>query len=115
MPSEDVHALVQAMAVSRVASADLVRGHPGAEEMREEMSVVVGQLRRRLSVAVVRATASCLLTRVTMLGEGSREAIKRRQWREREERDMRCERVAQWHKRVRGHSVRHRGEFIVDS
>ena len=111
MPSEDVHALVQAMAVSRVASADLVRGHPGAEEM----SVVVGQLRRRLNVAVVRATAICLLTRVTMLGEGSREAMKRRQWREREERDMRCERVAQWHKCVRGHSVRHRGEFIVDS
>ena len=65
------------MAVSRVATADLMQGYPGAE-VREEMSVVVGQLRRRLSVDVVRATASCLLTRVTMLGEGSREAARRR-------------------------------------
>ena len=46
------------------------------------------------------------------MGEAAREAMKRRQWRDREENIMRRERVAQWHKRVRGHGVRHRGEFF---
>ena len=105
--------LIQVMAESRVVSADLMRGQPGAA-VREELSVVVGQLRRRLSVAVIRATYSCLLARLAFLGEGSREANKRRQWRGREEQAMRLEREAQWHRRVRNHGVRHRGEFIIN-
>ena len=110
--SDDVHNLIHTIAESRVASADLMRGQPGAE-VREEMSVVVGQIRRRLSVAVARANAGCLISRLSHIGEGSRESMKRRQWRDREERLMRMEREAQWHKRVRGHGVTHRGEFFL--
>ena len=55
------------MAEPRVAAADLQRGEPGAGD-REELSVVVGQLWRWLSMAVVRATSSCLLTRLTHMG-----------------------------------------------
>ena len=62
-----------------MAAADLQRGEPGAGD-REELSVVVGQLWRWLSMAVVRATSSCLLTRLTHMGEGSRQASKRQQW-----------------------------------
>ena len=75
------------------------------------MSVVVGQLRHRLSVAVVRATANCLITCLTFMGQEARVANRRRQWRDREEMAMRQEREAQWHRRVRGHGVCHRGEF----
>ena len=81
--SEDVHNLIHAMAESRVSGLDL-RSQPGAME-REELSIVVGQLRRRLSVAVIRATANCLLSRLTFMGEEPRGANKRRQWRDREE------------------------------
>ena len=49
------------MAESRVQNVDLRRGQQGGGD-RENMSVVVGQLRHRLSVAVVRATANCLIT-----------------------------------------------------
>ena len=91
----------------------VVVGQPGAA-VREELSIVVGQLRRRLSVSVIRATYTCLLTRLSLLGEGSREANKRRQWRGREEQAMRMEREAQWHRHVRGHGVRHRGEFVIN-
>ena len=112
--SEDVHGLIQSMAESRIAAADLMRAQPGAEPSRESLSVVVGQLRRRLSVAVVRANSNCLLTRLTYCGEGTEQATKRRQWREREERIMRQERESQWHRKVRGHGIRHRGEFVVN-
>ena len=110
--SEDLHNLIHAMAESRVAGADLCRDQQAATE-REDMSVVVGQLRRRLSVAVVRATSNCLLSRISLIGEASRQAAKRRQWSGREEMIMRQEREAQWHRRVRGHGVRHRGEFVL--
>ena len=109
--SEDVHNLIHAMAESRVSGLDL-RSQPGAME-REELSVVVGQLHRRLSMAVIRATANCLLSRLSFIGEEARGANKRRQWRDREERDKRFEREAQWHRRIRGHGVHHRGEFHV--
>ena len=109
--SEDVHNLIQVMAESRVACSDLNTRH-SSPMVREDMSVVVGQMRRRLSVATIRATYNCLLTRLTLLGEGVKEANARRMWRGREERIMSGEREAQWHRKIRGHGIRHRGEFL---
>ena len=79
--SEDLHNLIQAMAESRVAGADLQRNQQQAATAREDMSVVVGQLHRRLSMAVVRANSDCLLSRILLIGEASRQAARRRQWR----------------------------------
>ena len=53
------------------------------------------------------------MTRLGLIGEGTREANKRREWRSREEQIMRAEQEAQWHRRVRGHGIRHRGEFVL--
>ena len=108
--SEDLHNLLQVMAESRVTCVDLLRGQPGAGA-REELGVVVGQLRRRLSVAAVRANSNCLLTRLALVGDGARQASDRRQWRKREEHLMRKEREAQWHRQIRGYGITHRGEF----
>ena len=110
--SEDVHNLLQSMAESRVACVDLLRGQ-GQAISREEISGVIGQFRRRLSVATVRATYNCLLTRLSLVGDGARQALDRRQWRQREEGLMRRERQAQWHRKIRGHGITHRGEFFL--
>ena len=110
--SEDMHNLIQAMAESRVATVDLQTEHHGSGE-REDISVVIGQLRRRLSVATVRANINCLLARLSLVGEGTRPAMRRRQWQKKEELQMRQEMVAQWHRKIRGHGITHRGEFFL--
>ena len=112
--SEDLHHLIQIMAESRIACVDLSRGQ-ASPMAREDLSVVVGQIRRRLSVATIRATYGCLLSRLTMIGEGQKEANARRQWRGHEERIMREEREAQWHRKIRGLGIKHGGgEFVTN-
>ena len=69
--SEDLHNLVQTISESRLAAIGLSRGRPGSEQ---ELAVIIGQVRRRLSVAAVRANATCLLNRLNLVGEGSGQA-----------------------------------------
>ena len=65
--SEDLHSLVQTIAESKVTTMGLSRGREGTEA---ELGIVVGQVRRMLSTASVRAQAQCLLTRMSSVGEG---------------------------------------------
>ena len=95
--SEDLQNLVQIMAESRVAAMGLARGRPGTDT---ELGVLVGQVRRRLSVVSVTAQAECLLARLSPVGEGVVQADKRRQWVARQEENMRRERAAQYMGRV---------------
>ena len=108
--SEDLHNLVQLLAESRVSSMGLARGRPASEA---ELGLVVGQVRRRLSVACVRANATCLLARLSYLGEGAKKAQSRRQSQAWEEEKMRRERQSNWLGRVRHHGVAHRGAFFL--
>ena len=106
--SDDLHNLIQCMAESRVRAVGLARGRPPSES---ELGVAIGQIRRRLSVASVRATSNCLLARVSLLGEGSRKAHGRRQQQAWQEEEMRKEMQAHWLGRIRHHGVTHRGAF----
>ena len=69
------------MAESRVACLDQKRGQEGT--IIEDVGVVVGQLRRWLSVAAIRATYTCLLSRLNLMGAESKKAAERRKWRQR--------------------------------
>ena len=109
--SEDLHSLVQIIAESKVNSMGLARGREGTEA---EMGKVVGQVRRMLSTASVRAQAQCLLTRMSSVGEGVGQIAKRRQWAAAQEERMRKEREAQWIGRVRGRNIVRRGQFLLD-
>ena len=106
--SEDLHSLVQVLAQSRVNHIGLLRGHPTSEA---ELGCVVGQIRRRLSVACVRANMTCLLHRMSLLGEGATRAMERRRYQGIQEEKMRRELQAQWLGRIRHHGVEHRGAF----
>ena len=108
--SEDLHNLVQTLAESKVTAMGLSRGRQGTEA---EVGVVVGQVRRMISTASVRAQAQCLLTRMSSVGEGVGQAAKRRQWAAAEEERMRKERQVQWIGRVRGRNLVRRGQFLL--
>ena len=108
--SEDLHNLVQTLAESKVTAMGLSRGRQGTEA---EVGVVVGQVRRMISTASVRAQAQCLLTRMSSVGEGVGQAAKRRQWAAAEEERMRKERQVQWIGRVRGRKLLRRGQFLL--
>ena len=108
--SEDIHNLVQIIAESKVNSMGLARGKEGTET---ELGVVVGQVRRMLSTASIRAQGQCLLNRMSSVGEGVGQAARRRQWIAAEEERMRKERQAQWIGRVRGSGIVRRGQFLL--
>ena len=82
------------LAQSRLNTIGLARGRPGSEE---EMGVVVGQVRRHLSVACVRATATCLLHRMSMLGVEAKNADTRRKFQG----------------RIKHHEIAHRGSLFL--
>ena len=108
--SEDLHNLVHTLALQRANTVGLARGRPASEE---EIGMIVGQVRRRLSVACVRANKACLLSRLSVIGEAARQAHDRRQGQSMAEEIMRREQQAQWLGRVRHHGVAHRGAFFL--
>ena len=106
--SEDLHHLVQVLAESRVVAVGLARGRP---ETEVEMGMVVGQIRRRMSVCIKKAQAECLLARLSLIGDGVVQADKRRQWVAKEDENMRRERAASWFCQYRGTRILRKGRF----
>ena len=77
--SEPLHQLIDELATSRVTVTGPQRGRKGVERSLEgERTLVVGQIRRRLSIAAVRAQCSSLLGRLKVIGSGMTEAAGRR-------------------------------------
>ena len=88
--SKDLHFLLDQLADSKIRAMGLARGREGTEF---ERSVILTNLRRELSTAGAKAQSACLIGRVARMGEGHRQAAKRRAWVLREE-DIRDE--ASW-------------------
>ena len=97
--SEGVHRLIQAMAEARMRYQSLQSGKPGSAA---ELGVIVGQIRRKLSLAAVKAQTECLLAKLHQVGPGTAAMNKRRQWAAQEDERMRREREAQWLRRTEG-------------
>ena len=77
--SEDTHALLNTMATSRVQVAGPSTGRKGRLRSENgERAMVMGYLRRTLSVATIKAQSMSLLGRLEGLGPGSAAAINRR-------------------------------------
>ena len=97
------------MANKRLQTLGLNKGTPGGTA---ELAVISGQLRRRLSSAVMRANVTLLLDRMGQVGEGAGQANKRRQWIRAEEERFRWDREAQWLSRISVHDLVKKGKFI---
>ena len=74
--SPDLHKLLLVFAESRVAAMSRAQGW---EAGPGQLGKVMGEVRRALSITVVRANALCLLERLSQLGPGAGAAAKRRQ------------------------------------
>ena len=109
--SKDLHSLLDILADSKLRARGLARGREGTEH---ERSVILLDMRRELSMAGAKAQSACLLGRVARLGEGHRQAAKRRVWVRREEERREEARRAHWMANIRGRGIiRGGGEFIV--
>ena len=108
--SEGGHMLLDAMASSRVARQER-RSGLAATNTAMEKGVIMGELRRQLSVVNLRASMSCLLDRLHQAGEGGRMRGRRQEWMAREEERMR-EMI--WSARMRGRSLLQPGRIMVN-
>ena len=73
--SKDFHALIKILAEARCAAIARSRGWEAGPGL---LGKVTGELRRAMSVQVVRSQAMCLLERLAQLGPGARAAAERR-------------------------------------
>ena len=104
--SEGVHYLVQTLAEQRLKYQGLQRGRPGSDQ---ELGILVGQIRRRLSQVVISAQIECLLGKLHQVGPGNAQLAKRRTWAILEDQRMACEREAHWLRSVEGVQTLRRG------
>ena len=107
--SKDLHALLNTLADSQLRARGLARGREGTDQ---ERSIILAGMRRTLSMAAAKAYSSCLLDRVSRIGEHHRQAAKRRAWVRREEERIQEERRAFWHLSVRSRGIS-RGLFSI--
>lgn len=91
--STDVHEIIQTLAESRLKFQGLKTGKPRS---KQELGIIVGQIRRRLSSAAIKAQVECLLSKIHQVGPGNAQLAKKREWAVMEDERMRRERGAQW-------------------
>ena len=79
--SEDIHALVQRIAKARLELQETLPRRRGRIRARAaQMSMLVADVRRQLSLAAVQGQARLLLDRLSQVGEGVTAAARRRDW-----------------------------------
>ena len=108
--SNDINNLIEIMADSRV---NMVARRDGRHVSDQEKGVVVGQLRRQLSTACIRAASNCLLDRMHQCGQGANMVAKRREVSHWMEEVMKQEREVQWLAKLRGGQLVQKGRFLV--
>ena len=100
--SKDLHHLLDHIADSKMRALGLARGRDSTDH---ERSIFLMNLRRELSTAAAKANSACLLGRLSKIGEGHRQAAKRRVWVRREQ-EMREEaNRAHWLANTRGRGI----------
>ena len=110
--SKDLHALLETLADCKLRAMGLARGREGTER---ERSTFLTQLRRELSTVGAKAQSSCLLGRVSRVGEGHRAAAKRRAWVRKEGERWEDAMKAHWVANVRERGVfRGRGQLMFN-
>ena len=103
----DVHLLTHTLAESRLKHIGLQRGRPGSDG---ELSIVVAQIRKTLSVASIKAQVECSLSRVHQIGE-SKQLSKQREWALKEDERMKKDRRAEWIRKIDGVKTLRKGHI----
>ena len=79
------------MAECRLRKVGLQRGRAGGQQ---ELAIITGQIRRRVSTVVTKANVNCLVERMQLVGPGNTELGRRREHTKRLEHRLRMERRA---------------------
>ena len=108
--SKDLHSLVKTLGDTKLAARARAMGREGSDN---ELGVIIGQIRKFLSVAFVRAQNLCLLNRLGFLGEGAKAAAGRRDLAKSLEERRKRERVAHFEAHVRGRGLSRVGQTFV--
>lgn len=108
--SKDLRALIKILGHSMLAAKGRTRGWEGGDG---EHGLLIGQIRRRLPCAFIRAQSLCLLSRLCQLGPGARLAAERRGDARRAETARRREAQAHWLAHVRGRGLGRAGMVFI--
>ena len=113
--SDDLHSLIQHLAVSRVRYAGPQKGRRGQLRTEEaEIALSTSFLRKSLSVCAVRGQARALLGRLDVIGPGAAAAAQRRNNALRLEREWAQQRRADRLSVLQGRTLLRRGHFKLD-
>ena len=108
--SKDLHHLLECLADSKLRARGLARGREGDEW---ERSVILNEFRRELSLVAAKAVSACLLGKVSKLGDGHRQAAKRRAWAKHDNERREAAMRAHWAANVLGRGVHRSGRFVI--
>ena len=116
--SDDIHTIINTLANARLRHQDTLPGADWRGRSRRseeaERGMLVGQIRRQLSLEAVHGQARLLLDMLQSLGAGAAAAVRRRRWAEQEERRLGRERQAQMLGAAQGRSLIRRGQFLLE-
>ena len=108
--SKDLHRLLECLADSKSRA----RGHARRREGSEwERSLILHEFRRELSLVAAKAVSACLLGKVSQLGDGHRQAAKRRAWAKQENDRREAAMRAHWAANVLGRGLHRKGRFAI--
>ena len=106
--------MVDIFAKSRVKFQRSQEGRPTESGSQNELALIVGQIRRKLSVTAIKAQVRCLLSRLHQVGPGNKQLAKKRQWALTQDENMKRERKANWLARIEGVSTLRKGNIKID-
>ena len=108
--SQDFHDLLRGLATSKAAHIAQIEGCPVSES---EWGLLLHQLRRRLSVSIIIAQSSCLLTHLHHMAPGAKEVAKRRAAAKDREGLAQMDRRAHFEAHVRGRRLKNIGVLRI--
>ena len=100
--SQDFHNLLSKLAT---AKADQITRMEGRHISASERGLILHQMRRRLSVTIIRAQSSCLLSRLGHFSPGAKDAAKRRASSKLKEEAIAQDRRAHFQAHIRGRHI----------
>ena len=100
--SQDFHKLLAKLATSK---AEHISRMEGRHISASERGLLLHQMRRRLSVSIIRAQSSCLLSRLGHYSPGAKDAAKRRAISKQREESLSQDRRAHFLAHIRGRRI----------
>ena len=108
--SQDLHSLLEYLTDAMLKARGLARGREGSDW---ERGIVLNGFRRELSLVAAKAVSACLLGKASKLGEGHRQAAKRRVWARQENERREASLKAHWMANVHGRGLTRHWQFAI--